>query len=76
MRDIDRLIDAARQQGWGIERRKSGHYMLTPPSRGSPLIVVSGTPGDFRAFAKIRSQLRHAGFHPNNAGFHPDKKTS
>ncbi len=61
MRDIDRLIDAARQQRWGVERRKSGHFMLTPPSRGSPLIVVAGTPSDHRAYAKIRAQLKRAG---------------
>jgi len=61
MSDIDRLLDAAHQQGWGVERRKSGHFMLTPPSRGSPLIVVSGTAGDHRAYAKIRCQLRRAG---------------
>ena len=66
---IAQLIATARQQGWGVERRRSGHYMLTPPSRATPLIVVSGTPSDFRALAKIRSQLRRA-------GVHPDKRTS
>ena len=55
MDDIIHLLDAARQQRWGVERRRSGHYMLTPPSRAAPLIVVSGTPRDFRALAKIRS---------------------
>jgi len=60
MDDITRLIAEARQQGWGAERRKSGHFMLTPPARGSPLIVVSGTPGDHRAYAKIRCQLKSA----------------
>ncbi len=69
MDDITHLLALARTQGWGIERRRSGHYMLTPPSRAAPLIVVSGTPSDFRVLAKIRSQLRRA-------GFHPDKRTS
>jgi hypothetical protein len=61
MDDISGLIAEARRQGWGVERRKSGHYMLTPPARGSPLIVVSGTAGDHRAYAKIRCQLKRAG---------------
>ncbi len=50
-------------------RMPRGHYMLTPPSRAAPLIVVAGTPSDFRVLAKIRSQLRRA-------GVHPDKRTS
>jgi len=54
MRDIDRLIAAARQQGWRVERRRSGHFMLTPPSRAAPLICVSGTPSDSSITTRYR----------------------
>jgi len=61
MDDITRLIAEAHRQGWGVERRRSEHFMVTPPARGSPLNVVSSTPGDHRAYAKIRCQLKRAG---------------
>ena len=61
MSDLKRLIRAAQRQGWAVQKRRSGHYQLTPPARGSPLIVVSGTPGDYRAFVKARCQLKRAG---------------
>ncbi len=50
MDDITHLIALACQQGWGVERRRSGHFMLTPPSRAAPLICVSGTPSNHRAY--------------------------
>lgn len=61
MRDIDQLLSAARRQGWTVQKRGSGHFMLTPPARGSPLIVVAGTPSDHRVYVKARCQLIKAG---------------
>ncbi len=61
MDDITGLIAEARKQGFGVTRLRSGHLKLTPPSRAAPLIIVSGSPSDYRALAKIRSQLRRAG---------------
>ncbi len=61
MNDLDALISLARRQGWRCEKRGSGHLMLRPPSRAGPLIVISSSPSDYRALAKIRSQLKRAG---------------
>ncbi len=61
MRDINRLIDTARRQGWQVERRKSGHYLLTPPSRDGPLVCVASTPSDHKAISNIRADLRRSG---------------
>ncbi len=35
MDDITRLIAEAHRQCWGVERRRSGHFMLTPPARAA-----------------------------------------
>jgi hypothetical protein len=61
MNDLDALITQARRQGWRCEKRGSGHLMLRPPSRAGPLMVISSSPSDYRALAKIRSQLKRAG---------------
>ncbi len=61
MNDIQFLIAQARLQGFTVERRGSGHFLLRPPTRAGPLILVSGSASDWRAVAKIRSQLRRAG---------------
>ncbi len=81
MRDIDQLLIAARRQGWAVQKRGSGHFMLTPAARGSPLIVVSGTPSDHRAFVKARCQLIKAGLvlpdaHPGKETTHMAKRTT
>ncbi len=61
MNDVDALIAQARLQGFTVERRGSGHFLLHPPSRAGPLIVISSSPSDWRAVAKIRCQLKRAG---------------
>lgn len=75
MNDISQLIDRARAQGWAVTRRRSGHWMLTPPTRAGPLIVISGSPSDYRAYAKIRCQLKRAGLRlPATPTTHADNK--
>jgi len=61
MNDIQFLIAQARLQGFTVERRGSGHFLLRPPTRAGPLVVISSSPSDYRALAKIRSQLKRAG---------------
>ncbi len=61
MNDIQFLIAQARQQGFTVERRGSGHWLFRPPNRTDPLVVVSGSPSDHRAVANMRGQLRRAG---------------
>ncbi len=50
MNGLDALIAQARRQGWTVEERGSGHFMLRPPNRTDPLVV-----------ANRRGQLRRAG---------------
>ncbi len=61
MNDLDALLAEARRQGWRCEKRGSGHLLLRPATRTGPLIVISSSPSDYRALAKIRSQLKRAG---------------
>ncbi len=61
MNDLDALIDQARQQGWAVERRRSGHLMFRPTDRTIAPIVTASTPSDWRGPLNLRSQLRRAG---------------
>jgi len=61
MNDVDALIAQARQQGFTVERRGSGHWLFRPSNRTDPLVVTASTLSDHRAAANMRSQLRRAG---------------
>lgn len=53
------LLKAVKDAGWPIEQTKKGHHLIRPPS--GPLILVSGTPSDWRGLKNARAQLRRAG---------------
>ncbi len=55
------IVDAALNAGWRRETLRGGHYRLTPPDRGKPAVVYSGTPSDWRAIMNLRADLRRSG---------------
>ena len=58
-RELESLLDLCRDNGCSVEQTKNGHWKVLP-EKGN-VIFISGTPSDFRAIEKIRSQLRRAG---------------
>lgn len=38
------LFDAAREQGWRVERLANSHHRFVPPDPKMPIVVVSSTP--------------------------------
>lgn len=59
--DIDKLIKAAEQQGWRVDRTRRGHHRFWPTD-GSDPIIHSGTPGDVRAVRNLLARLKRHGF--------------
>jgi predicted RNA binding protein YcfA (HicA-like mRNA interferase family) len=52
---------AARGQGWSVEATKKGHVRLVPPDKTKPIVVGSGTPGDYRAVKNLLAQAKRSG---------------
>jgi hypothetical protein len=59
-KDLDKLIDQAKDQGWEIQIKRSGHYKWVSPS--GRFVVSSSTPSDRRAVMNITRDLRRYGF--------------
>lgn len=57
-RELKRLLAAARQRGWQVERTRGSHFRLRHPS--GALVVASGTPSCPRALWNLRADLRRA----------------
>lgn len=60
MSSIREILAAASKACWRIERLGSGHVRALSPC-GRHIVHVSGTPSDWRALHKIRSNFRRAG---------------
>lgn len=58
LRDIE---EAARDQGFGVDRTARGHPKFLPPDRTKGPVFGSGTPGDQRAIRNLLAKLRAAG---------------
>jgi hypothetical protein len=60
-KDLLRLLDAVRAQGFAVRRGGSGHFVVTSPS--GEVISVSATPaaGRGRVLANARAALRRTG---------------
>lgn len=54
-----KLISAARAQGWTIEVRRNSHLKWVSPDGKS--VFTSSTPSDHRAVKNARRDLRKAG---------------
>jgi hypothetical protein len=59
-KDLDKLIHQAKDQGWQIQTKRSGHYKWISPS--GRFVVSSSTPSDRRAVMNITRDLRRYGF--------------
>jgi len=59
--DLRKVIDAALAQGWRIERLTTGHLRFVPPDKTKHMVVVGGTPSDFRWLQNTISKLRRSG---------------
>lgn len=58
--DLHEIENAAKDQGWRVERSKKGHPVFYSPDART-CIVTSGTPGDRRAILNLLSRLKGAG---------------
>jgi biotin operon repressor len=59
-KDLDKLIHQAKDQGWQIQIKRSGHYKWVSPS--GRFVVSSSTPSDRRAVMNIVRDLKRYGF--------------
>lgn len=67
-RELDALLDICRVNGASVTKSKNGHWQVLPADKNLGVITISGTPSDYRAIEKIRSQLRRAGMHVPHKG--------
>jgi len=54
------LVKKAKRQGFVVEPCSSGHIRFVPPSLGTRIVIVSGTPKS-DSLDKVKKQLRIAG---------------
>lgn len=60
--DLRKIEQAAREQGWRVERTTKGHIRFVPPDATMPMVIASGTPSDQRSIKNLIAQLRRSGF--------------
>lgn len=63
-KDLDKLIGQAKEQGWEIQLKRSGHYKWVSPA--GKFVVSSSTPSDPRAIKNIVRDLKRYGFQITN----------
>jgi hypothetical protein len=59
--DMRRIEDAAREQGWSVDRTRSGHLVFISPDKSVPPVHTGSDIGDPRALKNIEARLRRAG---------------
>jgi hypothetical protein len=59
-KEFKELLRSVEEQGGTLKATKMGFQVLAP--NGKDIVTVHGTPGDWRAFANVVSELRKAGF--------------
>jgi len=64
-KDIKRIIQEAKDQGFTVSKSKSGHIKWHAPD-GKSIVVSSGTPSDSRAMANMKSRLKRVGLRIKN----------
>lgn len=62
--DVDLLIRSAWAQGCDVVPTKKGHFKVLLPD-GNGMVLLPGTPSDYRGIRNARSQLRGHGIDPN-----------
>ena len=60
-KDIDKLVLAAQQAGWRIEKSPGKHQVLYPADPSKPPVTVPISLSDHRGLANLRSYLRKSG---------------
>lgn len=55
------IVEAARRQGWTVSQTKRGHIKLVPADPDMPIVIGSGTPGDYRAVRNLLALARRSG---------------
>lgn len=58
--DLRKLLAVLKQQGFGVERTKSGHWLVRDAG-GRAVATIAGTPSDRRAWLNAVARLRRAG---------------
>lgn len=58
--DADKIVEAARRQGWRVEEKKKGR-MLYPPDKAKSQVLWHNTPSDVRAVRNFLSLMRRSG---------------
>ncbi len=59
--EFQRLVDAAREQGWKVEKTEKNHWRFLPPDRKMSQVIAASTPSDHRWLKNLRSHLRQRG---------------
>lgn len=60
--DLQKIIKAAKEQGWEVGKTQKGHWKLVPPDPTKRIVIGSGTPGDQRAIRNLLAELKRQGF--------------
>lgn len=58
--DLRKLLAALEEQGFDVERTKSGHWLVRN-AEGLAVATIAGTPSDHRGLRNTISRLRRAG---------------
>lgn len=61
-KDVEGLIELARQQDWSVSRTTAGHWRLI--NKRGRMVIHSGTPSDTNALWNFRAELKHHGLKP------------
>lgn len=68
-KEVSKLIQAARDQGWTVLYSGGGHLIFRSPDKSVPQIVVPSTPhGGKRSIENATAQLRRGGLVVNGNG--------
>ena len=55
------IEQAARAQGWKVDKTRRGHRRLVPRDETCPVVIGAGTPSDYRGAHKFLSDARRSG---------------
>jgi hypothetical protein len=57
------LIEKAESQGFKLmEKGRSGHYKILPPTKDKPILSISSTPSDSNFYWELRRMLKRCGY--------------
>lgn len=60
-KDVRRIVEEAKRQGWKAETTMKSHVQLFAPD-GETIVTIGGTPSDARWLPKTVARMRRAGF--------------